>query len=312
MSILIKKIPTVLAAVLMTLLLSACEQQSSQTVFDTPEAAIQTLSELIGNRDEERIEQVFGPGSVDIFLSGDNEADREDYDRVQEMIQERVGFEDYDDHTKIPLLGDDAWPWPIPLVEEGSGWRFDMDDGREELLNRRIGRNELWVLTSLHEVVDAQREYKSEARNGNPPAFAQKFRSSEGMQDGLFWVEEEGVGESPLGGFLAESEHLESEPQPFNGYYYRILTRRGANAPGGELDFVDDNGLMTRGFAVLAWPAKYGNSGIMTFMINEHGLVLEKDLGDDTENLAEAMDSYNPDSSWAPTDDTLAGDVDED
>jgi hypothetical protein len=128
----------------------------------------------------------------------------------------------------------------------------------------------------------------------------------------LFWAQEDGADLSPLGGLLAVSEHAGDEPQPFNGYYYRMLTRRGADAPGGEMDFVDESGLMTRGFAVLAWPAKYGNSGIMTFMINQRGLVLEKDLGADTQQLAEAIDSYNPDSSWAPTDDSLAGDVEED
>ncbi len=289
-------------------LLTACDQQQQDVVvFDTPEAAIQTLSELIGQYDKNRVEQVFGAGSVDIFSSGDDEVDREDYTRVNEMIGEWVGFEDYDENTKIALLGDDAWSWPIPLVREGNGWRFDMVEGREELLNRRIGHNELWTLTSLHEVVEAQREYSSKSRDGNPPTYAKRFRSTEGKRDGLYWPTEDEMELSPLGEFLAGSEAWEDEPRAFHGYFYRILTRRSANAPGGEMDYLDDNGFLTRGFAVIAWPAKYGNSGIMTFAINHRGLVFEKDFGLESAQMVAAIDSYDPDSTWSPTEDTLAG-----
>ena len=289
-------------------LLTACDQQQQDVVvFDTPEAAIQTLSELIGVNDDNRVEQVFGAGSLDIFLSGDDEVDRKDYMRVKEMIGERVGFEDFDENTKIALLGDDAWSWPIPLVREGNGWRFDMAKGREELLNRRIGNNELWTLTSLHEVVVAQREYSSESRDGNPPAYAKRFRSTEGKRDGLYWPAEDEMELSPLGEFLAGSEAWEDKPRAFHGYFYRILTHRSANAPGGEMDYLDDNGFLTRGFAVIAWPAKYGNSGIMTFAINHRGLVFEKDFGLESAQMVEAIDSYDPDSTWSPTEDTLVG-----
>jgi hypothetical protein len=302
-----KQNPVVLVILVLTFVLSACTQQQSPTVFDTPEAAIQTLSELIGQNDDQRIDQVFGPGSVDMFRSGDSEADRQDFLRVQEMIGEWVGFEDFDENTKIALLGDDAWPWPIPLVKEGNGWRFNTEEGREELLNRRIGRNELWTLTSLHEIVEAQREYRSEPRDGNPRAFAQRFRSTEGKRDGLYWPTEDESELSPLGEALAGSEELGDEPHPFHGYFYRILTRRGANAPGGEMDYLNADGNLTRGYGVVAWPAKYGNSGVMTFMTNHRGLVFEKDLGADTGQLAEAIESYDPDSSWSPTDDSLSG-----
>lgn len=307
MKLLVNRIPVVLAALLLAVLLSACNEQPSQVVFDTPEAAIQTLSELISNRDDVRIEQVFGPGSVDMFLSGDDVADREDYQRVHSMIQEWVDFEDFDDNTKIALLGDIAWPWPIPLVRDGQGWRFDTEEGRSELLNRRIGRNELWTLTALHELVEVQREYRSESRDGNPPAYAMRFRSTEGRHDGLYWAVEDGEELSPLGDLLADSEASGNDPIPFHGYFYRILTGRGANAPGGEMDFLDENGLLTGGFGVIAWPAKYGNSGIMTFLINDRGLVFEKDLDENTGQLAAAIESYDPDPGWAPTDDSLAG-----
>jgi hypothetical protein len=223
------------------------------------------------------------------------------------MIEQWVGFEDFDENTKIALLGEDAWSWPIPLVREGKGWRFDTDEGRDELLNRRVGRNELWTLTSLHEVVEAQREYQSEPRDGNPPAYAQRFRSTEGNHDGLYWPADDQSELSPLGELLAGSEAWDDEPRPFQGYFFRILTSRSENAPGGEMDYMDDNGLLTRGYAVIAWPAKYGNSGVMTFMVNHRGLVFEKDLGPDTAQLAAAIESYDPDPTWAPTEDTLLG-----
>ena len=307
MNLHLKRICIFLAVLSLLVLVSACNSQQSPVVFDTPEAAIQEMSELIGQHDSKRVEQVFGPGSADMFQSGDEEADRDDYLRVKAMIAEWVEFEDYDENTKIALLGDDAWPCPIPLVREGEGWRFDTAEGREELLNRRIGRNELWTLTAMHEIVEAQREYRSESRDGNPPAYAQRFYSTEGKHDGLFWPSEDGSELSPLGELLAESEVREAEPQPFYGYFYRILTRRGANAPGGEKNYLDEGGLLTRGYGVIAWPAKYSNSGVMTFMTNHHGLVFQKDLGLDTDSVAAAIDGYGPDSTWAPTEDSLAG-----
>jgi hypothetical protein len=307
MNLKIKRILFVLVALFLAAIVSACNKQPSQVVFDTPEAAIQALSDLIGQRDDQRIEQVFGPGSLDMFLSGDDQADRADYQRVKEMIAEGVDFEDFDENTKIALLGDNAWPWPIPLVKEGEGWRFDTAEGREELLNRRIGRNELWTLTTLHEIVEAQKEYRSESRDGNPPAYAQRFLSTEGMHDGLFWSAEDESDLSPLGDLLADAEFQVGEPRPFHGYFYRILTHRGADAAGGEMDYLDENGLLTRGFGLIAWPAKYGNSGVMTFVVNHRGLVFETDLGPETMQLAAAIDSYNPDPSWAPTDDSLSG-----
>jgi hypothetical protein len=299
------KLP-VLTALFLAIMASSCNQQPAQAVFDTPESAVQALSGLIGQNDDQRIEQVFGPGSADVFWSGDDEADHEDYARVQEMLQEWVEFEDFDENTKIALFGESAWPWPIPLVREGDGWRYDMDEGRSELLNRRIGRNELWTLTALHEIVDAQREYRSESRDGHPPAYARRFISTEGKRDGLYWTAEDGSEQSPLGELLAGAEFEAGEPNPFHGYYYRILTRRGASALGGEIDWLNDNGQLTRGFGVIAWPAKYGNSGIMTFLVNHRGLVFEKDLGEGTQDVAAAIDSYDPDPGWAPTDDSLS------
>ncbi len=206
---------------------------------------------------------------------------------------------------KSLCLGDNAWSWPIPLVRDGKGWRFDIVEGREELLNRRIGRNELWTLTALHELVGAQQEYLSVPRDGNLPAYAQKFRSSEGKHDGLYWSSEDEEELSPLGDLLAESDSWGSEPHPFFGYFYRMLTSQGENAPGGVKNYLDETGLMTDGFAAVAWPATYGNSGIMTFVINQRGIVFQKDLGADTEQAVAAITSFDPDESWAPTGDTV-------
>ena len=304
MKLQIKQTPVVLTGLLLTILLSACSQ-SSQEIFDSPEAAIQTLSELIDQSDSQRTERVFGSGSVEMFQSGDQEADREDFTRVNEMIKTSVEFEDIDESTKIALFGDAAWPWPIPLVKDGNGWRFDTEKGREELLNRRVGHNELWTLTALHELVEIQREYRSDSRDGNPPAFAQRFRSTEGKHDGLYWSTEDGSELSPAGELLAESDAKEDEPRPFHGYYYRLLTSRGENAPGGEMDYLDENGHLTRGFGAIAWPAKYGNSGVMTFVVNHRGLVYQKDLGLETTKIAEKTDSFNPGTSWEPTEDAM-------
>src|SRR5210317_474337 len=154
------------------------------------------------------------------LLSACNQPSQEDFGRVNEMIQEGFDFEDIDADTKVALLGDAEWPWPIPLVRDGEGWRFDTEKGQQELLNRRVGRNELWTLTALHELVEIQREYRSESRDGNPPAYAQRFRSTEGKHDGLYWSTADGSELSPAGELLADSDATETEPQPFHGYYY--------------------------------------------------------------------------------------------
>ncbi len=305
MKILAKSTTLALAFLLIGLAATACSRPDPG-LLETPEAAIQALSDLIGQHDEQAIEAMFGAGSVDLFRSGDDAADRADAGHVREMILARVEFEDFDENTKIALLGEDGWPWPIPLVRADKGWRFDTAAGREELLNRRIGRNELWTLTAMHEVVEAQHEYHAMPQDGNPPAFAQRFVSTEGRRDGLYWPSADDEALSPLGDLLAESEATSGEPQPFHGYFYRILTRQGAGAPGGERQYLDDTGLLTGGFAVVAWPAKYGNSGIMTFITNHRGLVWQKDLGAETETLAAAMDAYDPDSSWTPTGDLMS------
>lgn len=289
------------------LLLSFGCKRAEPGTYATPAEAVQALNEIVGTRDNPKTEVMFGPGSVDVFRSGDDAADAEAAAHVKALIAEKVAFEEIDANTQVALFGEKAWPFPIPLAKAGERWRFDTEAGRQELLNRRIGFNELATLSSLHAYVDAQIEYQSQGHDGLPPAFAQQVRSNEGKQDGLYWATAEGEELSPLGDLLAEATvpPADGEPVPFQGYYYRILKAQGKSAPGGEMSYLNDKGLMTGGFAAIAWPAKYGNSGVMTFMINQRDILFQKDLGGETAATAAAMTSFDPDSTWEPTGDSI-------
>lgn len=296
-------LPFAAAAILATL--AACSPAPAGT-YKTPEEAVQAVADLVGTGDMKKWEEMFGASGVDLLQSGDEDADREDALHVKELILEKVAFEDKDEKTKIVLMGNEGWPFAIPLVLESDRWHFDSEAGREELLSRRIGRNELDALASLHAYVDAQREYVMKSRDGKVPAYARRFLSSEGAHDGLYWPAAEGEEESPLGPLYAEAakdDAQESGPQPFNGYYFRSLEGQGKSAPGGERSYLDKKGQLTLGFAALAWPAKYGNSGVMSFMVNQQGLIFQKDLGAETEAAIAAISAYDPDESWTPTGD---------
>ena len=298
----------VLATATFTLVALACRQaeRAEPGTFATPQEASTALASLAGSHDEKRTEEIFGPGSMDLFHTGDPEEDNREAERVKQMITAKVAFNELDPNTRVLLLGDDAWPFPIPLVRSGERWRFDTAAGRSELLNRRVGYYELATLESLHEYVDAQHEYQAEGRDGNPPAFARRFFSSEGKHDGLYWPAVEGEPESPLGDLLAKAtDDPAVSPEPYRGYFYRILEGQGEHASGGAYSYLDDHGRMTRGFAAVAWPAKHGNSGVKTFLVNQRGIVYEKDLGAETDAVARAMKAFDPDASWQPTPDTL-------
>jgi hypothetical protein len=288
------------------LFLGACAQQGPR-VFSSPEEAVTAAVDLVGTGDHQAIEEIFGPGAMEVFSSGDETADRDDARRVKAMIQEKLAFEDRGDGRKVALLGEVGWPFPVPLVQEGGGWRFDLEAGREELLNRRVGRNELFTLATLHAIVDAQREYASKGRDGNPPAYARHILSEPGTHNGLFWPEEPGEAESPLGPLVAEATaegyrtSKKGSPTAYHGYYYRILTKQGPSAPGGAREYFDGDGNMTGGFAALAWPATHGNSGIMTFQVNQLGIVFQKDLGPETAEKVASVQAFDPDRTWEPT-----------
>jgi len=297
----------VACAAALLVLAGGCAQKPKPGTYATPEEAVAAAAALVGTNNDPRTDEVFGPGSSEAFHTGDAAEDARLAAMVKQMIAEKVDFEDAEDGSKVALFGNKGWPFPIPLVKDGDRWRFDMQKGREEMLNRRVGFYELSTLSSLHAYVDAQREYASVGRDGKPPAYAQKFRSSPGKHDGLYW-EAEGDQQSPLGALLADAATREesSEPKPYHGYNYRILTAQGQSAPGGARNFVDAKGNMTGGFSAIAWPAKYGNSGVMTFVVSPKGIVYQKDLGPQTETLAPAMQAFDPDASWEPTGDTLA------
>ena len=206
----------------------------------------------------------------------------------------------------VIILGRDEWPYPIPLVERGGRWRFDAKAGAETIIERRIGRNELNAIEVCRAFVGAQREYAArDLLGGGMHAYAQKVESAQGKRDGLYWPAPQGAEESPLGPLIAVAEALGFGAEggvgrePFHGYYYRILTRQGKNAPGGAQDYVV-NGHMTGGFALVAFPARYGDSGVMTFIVNQSGIVFEKNLGRYTAEIARRMTEYDPDPTWKP------------
>ena len=280
---------------------------AAQASYSTPEEAMRAVAGIAGSGDASKANAVFGPNSTDILHSGDDVADRQDGLRVKQLIEEKVVFEDARTGGKVALIGKDGWPFPIPLVEKDGWWRFDIAAGREELANRRVGRNELLTIATMHAYVDAQREYFREKYAGSR-AYAAKLVSSEGKHDGLYWPTAPNARLSPLGPLVAdaalEGYKLGTQPPvPYHGYYFRILTAQGKSAPGGTRSYFDDKGALTKGFAMIAWPAKYGNSGVMSFLINRQGIVFQKDLGESTDAAARAITEYDPDESWTPTDD---------
>ena len=304
-----KRIHLVAGAFAAFLLTAAAADPLAPGAFKTPEEAVQALAEVIETQDEARKEAMFGKNWRELLGSGDEVADREDALKTRAMILEKVAFDDADGGRKVALLGNDEWPFTVPLVKEGELWRFDVAAGAEELLNRRIGRNELLTLATLHGFVDAQREYHETGHDGNPPAYAQKLWSDQGKHNGLHWPSAPGEPESPMGDLVAqaaaEGYRRDNDPDrdPYHGYFYRILTAQGKAAPGGAKSYFDEKGLMTKGFGAVAWPAIYGKGGVMTFIVNQQGVILQKDLGAETAKAAQSITAYDPDETWKPAGD---------
>ena len=283
---------------------SKAEEQLQGKAFTSPEEAVKALVEACRQNDTQGLLALFGPEGKDIVSSGDEVADKTQLSKFVEDYEAKHRLEQGTPGTAILYAGKEDWPLPVPIVKKGEKWYFDAAAGKEEILNRRIGRNELSVIEVMHAYVDAQREYATRKdRGGDTLAeFAQKFRSSEGKKDGLYWPAKEGEEMSPLGPFAAQAVSegyggKKEAPRPYHGYYYKILKAQGKNAPGGEYDYVV-NGKMILGFALVAWPAEYDNSGIMTFIVNQDDRVYQKDLGPDTEKTASALEKYDPDQSW--------------
>jgi Protein of unknown function (DUF2950) len=250
---------------------------------------------------------ILGPSGQDLISSGDPVADRNKQNTFATQYHASHQFAAAGDGRTFLYLGPENWPAPIPLKKNGSQWYFDTDYGKQEILYRRIGSNELNVIKICVAINDAQRDYYAALHDGaSEHQYAQKFRSTAGTQDGLFWEVKAGAQpESPLGPLVAEAasegyqHHATGQPHPFHGYVYRMLTSQGANAPGGTKNYIVD-GKMTGGFALIAYPVRYRDSGVMTFIVNQDGQVYQKDLGPNTGQIASAMVSYNPDATWRP------------
>ena len=285
--------------------------KGKQKTFATPEDAVNALVDALKTNNTKELLAIFGPGSGSLISSGDEVRDKAGREHFIKRFEEKNSLEKQGEGKVVLLVGSDDFPLPIPIVRKGTTWSFDTAAGKEEIINRRIGRNELNVISSLYSFVDAQREYASKDRDGNGTLeFAQKFMSSPDKHDGLFWEAKAGEGESPLGPFVAMASTMgygtkgrSEKPEPFHGYYFKILKAQGPHATGGAYDYVV-KGKMILGFAFLAYPAKYGSSGIMTFIVNQEGVVYQKDLGKNTAKVAKAMKTFDPDKTWKKVEET--------
>ncbi len=292
-------------AILSWLLISAEGADHPQT-FTTPEEAVSALIAATSAKDTNALHLLFGAAGADL----------ENADRVQSANELAAFTEAYNETNRLSRLSDlefvlevgqDLWPFPVPIVKKDEKWFFDTEAGKDELLSRRIGQNELSTLEIMRTYVEAQREYASKDHdNDEVLEYAQRIASSPGKTDGLHWPTELNGDISPLGPWVADAQAegyftkppaSDAGPQPFHGYFFKILTRQGVHAPGGKYDYII-NGNMIVGFALVAWPAEYGTTGVMTFIVNQQGRVYQKDLGKTTTKMAKDMLAYDPDSTW--------------
>jgi hypothetical protein len=278
-------------------------------MFATPDDAVAALTAAVAAKNQDALRVIFGPALADIENPDLVQATNDLIAFAAALGQTNLLVRDSDTHC-ILEVGQDLWPFPIPIAQQDGKWFFDTAAGEDELLNRRIGRNELKTLAVVRAYVDAQREYASRDRNGDGVLqFAQHFISLPGTQDGLYWPQDSDGETSPLGPLVADAEaqgysikprapgQSANVHQPYNGYYFKILKGQGKHAPGGAYNYII-NGNMIGGFALVAWPADYGRTGIMTLIVNQQGLVYQKDLGKKTAKAASTMKKYDPDSSW--------------
>jgi hypothetical protein len=274
-----------------------------QASYASPEDAARALYDAFKVHDVKSIYKVFGPGSDRLIYTGDAVADQQMRERFIAAYDKANKIEREGEAKAILLVGEQEFPVPFPLVKGAKGWKFDAKAGAEEIINRRVGENELFAIKSCLAYGDAQQEYAEADRDGDGLIeYAQKFRSSEGKRDGLFWPTAEGEPLSPLGPFAAQvrSEGYtakDANPAPLHGYYYRILTAQGKNAPGGAYDYLVKGNLIG-GYALVAYPARWGASGVMTFICNHDGVVYQKNLGEKTTEVASKMAQFNPDTGW--------------
>jgi Protein of unknown function (DUF2950) len=291
-------------ATLMTLVACTRTAPAART-FATPEDAVRALIEAVKAGAQETVVAIFGPDGKELADSSDPATARRNRDVFTAAAAEAWQLVDQGNERKVLVIGNEGWPFPVPLIKVAGGWRFDTAAGKEEVLDRRIGRNELAVIRICRTYVAAQQLYAERGHDGQPAGlYARTFRSDPGRENGLFWPAGRGQRRSPLGDLVATAA-AEGRPigkdgpqsSPFHGYYFKILTAQGPSAAGGAKDFVSD-GRMSGGFALVAWPAQYDSTGVMTFVVNRDGIVREKDLGAGSDAAARAMTLYDPDASW--------------
>jgi len=295
----------VLFAVALIFFGSYQKADAQQKTFKTPEEAAKGLMDAVKSNNTKELLAIFGTAGKEIISSGDEVADKAGSERFVKDYEEMNKLEKEADKKVTLVVGNREWPFPIPIVKKGETWVFDTMAGKEELLNRRIGRNELNTIQVCLAYVDAQREYAMKDRDSDKLLeYAQKFGSTKGKKDGLYWEAKEGEEQSPLGSFAVRAvqegyapKKPGDKPVPYHGYFYKILKAQGKNAPGGAYDYVI-RGKMIGGFALVAHPAEYGASGIMTFIVNHDGVVYQKDLGRETGKVASAMTKFDPDKTW--------------
>ena len=282
----------------------SCSRPPAQSKFATPDDAAKALMQALKAENMEQLTAIFGRSTLEAVASGDTVSDKSDREVVRLAMEQSWRWSPLGSDRKELIIGDEQWPFPVPLAKSGDQWVFDAEAGKQEVIARRVGRNELGVIELCQWYVDVQKEYAAESHDGKQAAlYAQRLRSTRGHQDGLYWETNPDEKPSPLGDLVAQAAEEgyaknQTESSPFWGYRFRILTAQGASAPGGQKKYVV-NGDMPGGFALVAYPAKYGSSGVMTFIVNRDRVVYEKDLGKDTLSLAANMTEYNPDNSWA-------------
>ena len=292
-----------LTGAIFMLLVSVASAQTQQETFATPNEAASALLQSLKSHDLERLRAIFGPDAAQVISSGDPVQDKHDRELLTVAMEQSWRWVQRGGNARELIVGHESWPFPIPLMRQQEGWRFDTKAGGQEVLARRVGRNELAVIKICQAYVNAQNSYASEGHDGKGPGiYAQKIRSEPGRQDGLYWTVMAGEKLSPIGDLAAQAEaegydRVKNPTAPIHGYYFRILTGQGAAARGGAKSYII-GGDMSQGFALLAYPASYRISGVMTFMINQDAVVYEKDLGQETARLASETKEFNPDKSW--------------
>jgi len=289
---------SVLAA---AVLIAAAVPARAQETYPTPEAAVKDLVDSAKAKAPGFGDRILGKDGAALLRSGDPEQDAENLKEFNEAAAALTAIDDGPNGEKILRVGKNGWTLPLPLVKTDAGWRFDVAKGREEMIDRRVGYNELSAIEACKAYVAAQDEYQRLDRDGDGlREYARRFISTPGAHDGLYWPPENQADISPLNGFAEDAnlaERTGERPEPYNGYYYRILTAQGPAAPGGAFSYLI-NGHMIAGYAMVAWPAKYGDSGVQTFICGENGIVYQKDLGPNTAALGASMAQFNPDASW--------------